>query len=533
MRLYHSRLVLILLIAMFFLPACDGNTTPTQLIHLTIVADGEENSYELSAGSTVGLALRSAGIELNDLDRVSPDELSLISEAMQIQVVRVREEFEIEEVTIPFEQQMQPSELLSEGEMQPLQLGENGLQEITYRRLFEDGVEVSRNPIKSVVVNEPVSQIMLVGIQSAFFPQDIDGRLVYLSDGNAWYMDDSTANRVPIISTGDLDGRVFSLSDDRRWLLFTRRSEDEDEINTLWAVNVEEPDVIVDLDVANIIHFADWRPRSSSAIAFSTVEPRITAPGWQANNDLYTRNFSSNGWVERTQTIQETFFGGVYGWWGTDFEYSPDGVKIAYASPDEIGYRDLQSDEQIQLMDIIPFQTVGDWAWVPGFDWSVDDNFIYFVEHVATDGIDNPEASTRFDLSAIPVAGGNSIRIIQDVGMFAYPTISPFFREVTGDLSYRIAYLQAISPMQSDTSRYTVMTVDRDGSNRKQLFPDPGLPGIEAQSGWGAWAPFDYESSSDLILAIIYQGNIWFIDPESGESWQITGDGRVNRIDWK
>ncbi|NIW44606.1 MAG: hypothetical protein GWN30_07530, partial [Gammaproteobacteria bacterium] len=76
-------------------------------------------------------------------------------------------------------------------------------------------------------------------------------------------MEDSTANRVPIITTGDLDGRVFTLSDDGRWLLFTRHSEEDDVINTLWAVNIENPEVVVNLEVANIIHFADWRPRST------------------------------------------------------------------------------------------------------------------------------------------------------------------------------------------------------------------------------------------------------------------------------
>ncbi|NIW44012.1 MAG: hypothetical protein GWN30_04350, partial [Gammaproteobacteria bacterium] len=240
-----------------------------------------------------------------------------------------------------------------------------------------------------------------------------------------------------------------------------------------------------------------------------------------------------NGWVERTQTIQETNFGGVYGWWGTDFEYSPDGEKIAFVSPDKIGYRIFQTDQVTQLLDIIPFQTVGDWAWVPGFDWSPDNNFLYTVEHVATNGIENPEESPRFDLSAVPVAGGKPIRIVQDVGMFAYPITSPYYLDVTGELNFQIAYLQAISPMQSDSSRYSVMTVDRDGSNKDRVFPAEGLPGIDAQSGWGAWSPYDYESTSDLILAIIYQGNIWFIDPISGEEWQITGDGRINRIDWQ
>ena len=177
MRLYHSKFILLILLA-FILAACDTTVTPPQLIQVSILVDGGEIQQEAQAGSTVGEVIRAAGVELNELDRISPDEVSLISEGMQIEVIRVIEEFEIEEVTIPFEQQMQPSELLSEGDVQTLQLGENGWQEITYRRLYENGVEVSRNPIRSVIVKEPVPQIMLVGVQSAFFPQDLEGRLV-------------------------------------------------------------------------------------------------------------------------------------------------------------------------------------------------------------------------------------------------------------------------------------------------------------------------------------------------------------------
>ena len=191
-------------------------------------------------------------------------------------VIRVREEFEVEQVVIPFEQQNQPSEFLTEGDQQPLQLGENGLQEITYRRVYENGTEVSKSPIKVVVVNEPVPQIMLVGVQAVFTPLTFPGRLLYLSDGNAWMLEENTANRIPVVSSGDLDGRIFQLSDNGEWLLFTRANETEEIINTLWAINIDDPTIEIDIEVGNIIHFADWVPAAEQQVAFSTV--RVT-PG--------------------------------------------------------------------------------------------------------------------------------------------------------------------------------------------------------------------------------------------------------------
>jgi hypothetical protein len=65
------------------------------------------------------------------------------------------------------------------------------------------------------------------------------------------------------------------------------------------------------------------------------------------------------------------------------------------------------------------------------------------------------------------------------------------------------------------------------------VFPPSGSPGIEPQLDWGAWSPQPLGSSGNNTLAVLYQGNIWLVDTMTGEYWQITGDGRINRLDWK
>jgi hypothetical protein len=38
---------------------------------------------------------------------------------------------------------------------------------------------------------------------------------------------------------------------------------------------------------------------------------------------------------------------------------------------------------------------------------------------------------------------------------------------------------------------------------------------------------------NSLMIAVVYQGNIWFINPNDSQAHQVTGDGLTVRIDWK
>lgn len=533
-RLYHSGLFLAALVLLAFgIVGCKSDVNESDSIPIAILVDNQRITLEATPGETVRDALTLAGIELGGMDRVEPPEFSLLSAGMEISVIRVKEEFEIEQVVIPYEQQIQPSEYLAEGEQQTLQMGENGLQEVTYRRVFENGVEVSRSPIKQTVLKEPIPQIILVGVKSSNQPVEIPGRIVFASGGNAWMIEQTTANRIPILTSGDLDGRIFELSDDGSWLLFTRKAEDEGKINELWAISLDEPDKEIYLQVDNVIHYAEWEPNSTNSVYYSTVEPRDAPPGWQANNDLYNRLFSTTGWIARWQEIIGANSGGIYGWWGTDFVLNRAGDWIAYASPDELGRIDLVNGDRYPLLEIIPYLTRGDWAWVPGIQWSPDGKFIYAVDHESDNSSANNESSPHFNLVAISIENGYKLNLVDDVGMFSYPKLSPEFSREGNNRGFKVAYLQATNPAQSETSRYNVMIMDSDGSNRKQIFPKEGSLGIEPRKNWGAWSPEILTGSESYGLLVLYQGDLWLIHPMSGDTQQITGDGQITNLDWK
>jgi hypothetical protein len=510
------------------------------LITVNVGFDGDEIEIEVPSGSTVEDTLAIADISLESLDRTEPPIYTLLSDGSQITIIRVQEEFNVEQVVISYEQQEVRNESLPAGETRLSQPGVNGLQEVTYRRVYENDTEVSNSIVKSVIVNESIPEIIMVGSQTPFASLPISGRLAYLSSGNAWVMEGTTGNRRPVVTTGDLDGHIFSLSPDGSWLLFTRKAEGDGEINTLWAASLDDdPSILLDLDAKNIIHFADWNP-ALSVIAYSTVEPRSTAPGWQANNDLIITGVSSSGFVSPPRVELEPNSGGVYGWWGMDFAWSPDGSVLAYTRPDGIGIFDPKEDTLTSLLDIIPLQTGSDWAWVPGISWGPDGNVLYMVDHVSPPGLTNSEESPHFDLLTFPLGGGAPVHIQSDVGMFGYPVPSPIIQldnelaedgnGTTSENAFMIAYLQAVFPLQSDGSQYRLVVIDRDGSNRKVLFPSEGSPGLDPQIV--SWSP-EPVNNQDYMISVIFQNNLWLVNTSDGLAQQVTGDGLTTRIDWK
>lgn len=518
-----------LLLFVALLLALGGCAAPRRAqgtIAVTVLADGHTFKVHLPAGSTARQAVEAANVKLGNLDRLEPPDYTLLNDGAQVRVVRVKEKFTVREEIIPFEREVLRNEALPEGETRIIQAGENGRREVTYRELLEDGRQVSNQAVKTVVVRQPVPEIVMVGVQTPFSPQPIPGKLAYLAGGNAWVMDGNTGERRPVVTTGDLDGRVFALSPNRRFLLFTRKGKGKEELNSLWLADLStDPPKLTDLGVKNIAHFADFAPYSSYTIAYSTVEPRPQAPGWQANNDLYTLSFSTTGWISGPRLRLEANAGGIYGWWGTTFAWAPVGTQLAFARPDAVGVYTFDEDVGLEtLLSITPYQTRADWAWVPPLGWSPDGQVLFTVTH-GNGTAEGEEASPRFDLTAYVLPLQRAIDLVPDVGMFASPTPSPWQQS-----GYQVAFLQAVFPQKSDISRYRLVVMDRDGSNRRVLFPPEGALGLMPQPL--VWSPRPL-ANGHWALAVLSQGNIYLVDSVTGKAQQITGDGLTTRLAWR
>ncbi len=211
------------------------------------------------------------------------------------------------------------------------------------------------------------------------------------------------------------------------------------------------------------------------------------------------------------------------------FSFSADG-RLAYARPDGIGLVDIDGKYLKPMVGITPFNSHSDWAWLPSIAWGADGKTLYFVSHAQPPSLVSEEDSPFFDILATSFENDATIPIARQTGMFSYPSVSSV-QSSSRERQYQVAYLQSIFPAQSDTSRYRLVVMDRDGSNRRTIFPANDAPGLEPQTP--AWAPDAIEGQSGDFIAVVYQGNLWLVDSGNGQTYQVTGDGLVTRLDWR
>jgi len=511
--------------------ACVGPKATAGTIAVGVRADGTLQAVTLPAGSTVQAAVEHAGIQMGELDRVEPAVYAVLTDGAQVQLWRRTERFEVESQVLPFARQTIRNEGLPEGETRLLQAGSNGLEEISYRVLEEEGELISRQVFQRSVTQEPMPEILMVGAQAAHSPLSLEGTLAYLSGGNAWVIEGNSANRRPVVVSGDLDGQVFALSSNGRWLAYTRGLvDDQADFNGLWVIDLGDPAAEpLDTGARNVVHFAEWSPDPDvSVLAYSTVEPRPSPPGWQANNDLVLLTLSAAGRIADRETLLTANPGGLYGWWGSSFAWAPDGVHLAYARPDEVGLIDSREPDFEPLYSLTPYLTGSDWAWVPGVAWGSNSRTLYLVNHGPPLGFEGPGSSPVFDLVAVHWPGGAEVELVGGTGMFAYPSTSPVQILDSGEIAGQVAFLQALTPLKSELSAYRLMVMDRDGSNLRAIFPEEGDPGIgQAELSPPAWSP------STARLALVYRGDLWVVDVAGGGGQPLTGDGLTIAFDWK
>jgi hypothetical protein len=307
----------------------------------------------------------------------------------------------------------------------------------------------------------------------------------------------------------------------------------------------------IPLALDNIL-WADWVPDSLSLIVYSTAEPRSGFPGWQANNDLWIAQIGETGEIIREQQLLEASGGGIYGWYGTFFNFAPDGRTLVWRQPDAVGL--LQEIFPAATDEATPTPTVSaslveeleehrlfllegfsrtpeiqfaprnayDFVWIPDASWSPDGEFVVTTTHGPPLGAESAEDSPVYNLTIFPRDGAYQIELISNVGMWALPAFSPIPDPVTGDI--RLAYLQAEDPLNSVVSSYRLIIRDIDGSNARTLFPEEDDLGLTANLF--AWSP------DGLQIAVTYQGNIYIIDTLNGLAQQVTGDGQSSIPRW-
>ncbi len=531
----HAIFLIIIALA---LAACV--TKPQDPIQVIVVADGKRVELSTEA-TTVRKVLEQAHIELGEMDRVRPPETFVIGASTVITVTRVTQRFEIETQTVPYEQQIVRDTSIPAGQQRILQAGRNGRLELTYRLTFEDNLQTERIEVKREVVEPPQSEVVLVGVAQMQNAAPLSGTLVYLANNNAYVIRQSTHNRRALTGEGDLDGWVFALSPDGKTLLYTRvvspstasGSSSEAPLNTLWTLDTVRADARpqpVNKKLTGVL-WADWSP-DGRTVAYSTGQPAAGPPGWRANNDLWTAPYySASGAIGASAQALAPSSGGVYGWWGNAFAWSPHGEWIAMGSTEQVSIINLKNGKRAELATFAAINTYSNWAWTPTVAWTPDSRFVLTVLPGLSPAGQSPGDTSVFDVWALAVDGSFRAKLANEAGMWAAPRPSVGSSITTT----HIIFGRAEAPYTSGRSRYTLYVMDRDGSNRTRLFPAEGGPGLEGSSSLGglvnlAWSPVPPTGGAQV--ALVYQGDLYRIDVPGGHVQQLTAEGNIERVRW-
>ncbi|MBE2221166.1 MAG: G5 domain-containing protein [Anaerolineae bacterium] len=492
-------------------------------IQVSLTVDGE--TYNLNTEATnVRELLTEAGIELDEDDELNPPAYTPLVGGETITVVRIKEEIETITESIPFDRKTVRNEAM-EADDPPLivQAGKDGLSETTIRIVYRDGLEAERWPTQTITIEEPLDEIVMVGIGAARGNVSFPGTLAYMSDGTAVILQGSAAFPEQLAVGGGLDGRVFDLSPSGSHLLFTRVDGDPASFNnTLYVIETQRGAEPRALGVNDVL-WAGWNPASGAEnetigqIAYTTAISSTQPPGWEANNDLWLGEIpiDEEDTFEPERIIEA--YPALYGWWGGNYAWSPDGTRLGYSFANEIGTIILEpennGEQRIKLQEFTEFNTLSDWVWVPTLTWSPDGRFLAYTTHNSSD----PDEAV-FDSWVIDTVTGVNGRFVENAGMWAHLNWGNQENDTAS-----IAFLRTTNPLDSQRSSYTLWLMDQDGSNGRQLYPEPGENSRFAyQPRFLAWGPTGHD------IAFIFGNALYLYNLETNEARRLTDDDAIN-----
>ncbi|NPV09499.1 MAG: hypothetical protein HPY83_16260 [Anaerolineae bacterium] len=463
--------------------------------------------------------VREAGIDLGPKDRVEPDYWAPVASGMTLRVVRVQEVEETELRAVPFDRHTIKSLGLEAGERRLLQSGREGVEELVYLVVLEDGTRVSRQHVRTRLVTPPQDEVVAVGLPPSGGGVEFDGTVAYLAQGNAWLLRGEARTRRPLTTTGDLDGRVFELSPDGRTLLFTRREGAHSQaLNSLWAVATDvvgaEPE---NLGITGVLR-ALWSPEGDRII-YTGGEWTEGSPGWRALNDLWVLHWTPG---RARSEIRGPSCPGPYCWWGPELAWLPAldssaGIsdRVLVASPVGVTEVTLSSGAERRVVEFAPPPAGSGWVWVPEVGPHPAGTHVALAWPAAAS--EASEAGTTFDLAVVSIGDGTVVPLLEGVGMWARPRYSS-----GGRGQVRVAYAVADDASASAVSPYSVWVADADGSEARRLFP------LTA----GGTTIYEFTWSSDGYLLVGAESGLYLCGAETGEVRPLLEGLAVTRVRW-
>lgn len=130
--------------------------------HVTFLADGKRHEVTTTA-PTIRSAMAEAGVLLREQDRVSADLTQMPQAEQVVGVTRVDGKRVVEEKAIPFDTEKRKTKELYQGQTEVVKAGKVGIREVRYEETYLDGKLESRELVSKKVIEEPVTEVLLVG----------------------------------------------------------------------------------------------------------------------------------------------------------------------------------------------------------------------------------------------------------------------------------------------------------------------------------------------------------------------------------
>lgn len=495
---------------------------------LRVVADGETRELTTTAATVAG-ALAEAGVLVGAADRVTPPLPATLApgQAQTITVVRVTETTEVIPEAIPFRRQIVRSADMTPGDPpRLLQAGQPGLQEVTVRIVYHDGLEAERWPTATTIVEPARDEIVMIGVAAPLERMTFTGTLATIDQGRAILLEGASDAPRQLDAEGQLDGRVFQLSPDGRYLLYSATVGEAAASfrNALWLIETAEGATAQPLAIENVL-WAGWDPAAQTPrIAYTTARSIAQPPGWEATNDLWLLDIVEGAQPSPVRLIES--YPAAYGWWGGNYAWSPDG-RLAYAFAGEVGVLDIPAAGDPALVGQLalaepgrtlfhtftPFDTGADWAWVPVLSWSADGRILAYTDHTG-----EADEAERFDLRLANTTAPGQQVLVEGAGIWSFSQWSPLATLPETQL----VYLQAIEPAASQDSGYVLWLSDETGGDPQRLYPPEGETSFFARSQPLVWGP-----DADR-LAFIFDDALHILDIRTGEVFRAGDDDTIS-----
>lgn len=116
-----------------------------------------------TAEDTINDLLQAEEVILSQYDKVSPSINDNIKDGMEVEIVRVKSEVVKENKVLEYDTEVKNDNTLPKSATKTIQEGVAGEKQITYRVIYENGEEVSKESINEEITKEPVKKIVAQG----------------------------------------------------------------------------------------------------------------------------------------------------------------------------------------------------------------------------------------------------------------------------------------------------------------------------------------------------------------------------------